>query len=208
MRHRLSYASVTATLALFIAIGGTTAVGAQALLTGRAVKDESLTGAGHPERLAHRRRHPHRIARLQRLQHRGARQPQGRDRARPARRARPEHRPQGPAGVGVTAATATGADVTGYQDLEPLAQHQRCRAPATTWSSRASPRTTPARATTTSTARSSPPTTPVGGGGVSVTAGATAHGQRRRGALGHRPRRKSCSSARAAVRPRTTSRTS
>jgi hypothetical protein len=45
VKHRLSYASVTATLALFIAIGGTTAVGAQALLTGRNVKDESLTGA-------------------------------------------------------------------------------------------------------------------------------------------------------------------
>ena len=45
MKHRLSYASVTATLALLLAVGGTTAVGAQALLTGRNVKDESLTGA-------------------------------------------------------------------------------------------------------------------------------------------------------------------
>ena len=45
MKHRLSYASVTATLALLLAVGGTSAVGAQALLTGRSVKDGSLTGA-------------------------------------------------------------------------------------------------------------------------------------------------------------------
>ena len=45
MKNRLSYTSVAATLALFLAIGGTTAVGAQALLTGKSVKDESLTGA-------------------------------------------------------------------------------------------------------------------------------------------------------------------
>ena len=45
MKKRLSYTSVVATLALFLAIGGTTAVGANALLTGKAVKDESLTGA-------------------------------------------------------------------------------------------------------------------------------------------------------------------
>lgn len=42
---RLTYAGVTSTLALFLAIGGTTAVGAQALLTGSEVQDDSLTGA-------------------------------------------------------------------------------------------------------------------------------------------------------------------
>ena len=45
MKRRLSSTSVVATLALFLAIGGTTAVGANALLTGKAVKDESLTGS-------------------------------------------------------------------------------------------------------------------------------------------------------------------
>ena len=45
MKHRLSYSSVVATLALLLAVGGTAAAGAQALLTGTNVKDESLTGA-------------------------------------------------------------------------------------------------------------------------------------------------------------------
>ncbi len=121
MRHRLSYASVTATLALFIAIGGTTAVGAQALLTGRAVKDETLTGAdiqndsltGADVRSGSLGSNV--FSNAARANLRGATGPAG-----PAG----ETGPAGPAGVGVTAATATGPDVTGYQDLEPLAQHQ------------------------------------------------------------------------------------
>ena len=45
LRHRASYSSVVATLALVLAIGGPAAAGAQSLLTGRNVKDDSLTGA-------------------------------------------------------------------------------------------------------------------------------------------------------------------
>jgi hypothetical protein len=119
VRHRLSYASVTATLALFIAIGGTTAVGAQALLTGRAVKDETLTGAdvqndsltGADIRAGSLGSNDFSSAARANL--RGATGPAG-----PAG----ETGPAGPAGVGVTAASATGPDVAGYQDLEPLAR--------------------------------------------------------------------------------------
>ena len=94
MRHRLSYASVTATLALFIAIrrhDGRRSPGApdRPLRQGR-VADRG----GHPERFAHGRRHPHGHARLEPLQPRRARQSEGRNRpgraGRSARRDRPE----------------------------------------------------------------------------------------------------------------------
>jgi hypothetical protein len=42
---RLSYANVMATLALFVALGGTAAAGAQAWVTGAAIRDGSITGA-------------------------------------------------------------------------------------------------------------------------------------------------------------------
>ena len=58
MRHRLSYSSVVATLALLLAVGGTAVAGAQSLLTGRNVKDGSLTGADIQNALAHGRGHP------------------------------------------------------------------------------------------------------------------------------------------------------
>ena len=115
MRHRLSYASVTATLALFIAIGGTTAVGAQALLTGRAVKDETLTGAdvqnnslsGADIRAGSLGSNVFSSAARANL--RGAAGPAG------------ETGPAGPAGAGVTAASATGPDVRRRRDhVRPL----------------------------------------------------------------------------------------
>jgi hypothetical protein len=118
VRHRPTYAGVTATLALFIAIGGTTAVGAQALLTGRSVKDESLTGAdiqndtltGADIRTGSLGSNV--FSTRARANLRGATGPAG-----PAG----EIGPQGPAGVGVAVATTTGAGVAGYQDLAPLA---------------------------------------------------------------------------------------
>jgi hypothetical protein len=121
MRHRLSYASVTATLALFIAIGGTTAVGAQALLTGRNVKDESLTGAdiqndsltGADIRAGSLGSNLLSSAARSNLRGAtGATGPRGETGATGA---------PGPAGVGVISTKTTGADVTGYQDLTTLA---------------------------------------------------------------------------------------
>jgi hypothetical protein len=44
VKARLSYANVAATLALFLALSGTTVAGAQALITSRDVVDHSLTG--------------------------------------------------------------------------------------------------------------------------------------------------------------------
>jgi hypothetical protein len=131
VKHRLSYASVTATLALFIAIGGTTAVGARALLTGRAVMDESLTGADvqndsltgadiRTGSLGSNLLSPAARANL-----RGAAGATGAPgEAGPAGAAGP----QGPPGQGVTVVTATGDDVTGYVDLTPLASTSLTRA--------------------------------------------------------------------------------
>ncbi|HEY3613148.1 MAG TPA: hypothetical protein VGK92_05555 [Gaiellales bacterium] len=45
MKRRPTYANVVATLALFLAIGGTTVAGAAGLLSGKDVQDGSLTGA-------------------------------------------------------------------------------------------------------------------------------------------------------------------
>ena len=154
MRHRLSYASVTATLALFIAIGGTTAVSAQALLTGRAVKDETLTGADIQNNsltgadIRSGSLGSNAFSSAARANLRGATGPAG-----PAGATGPA----GPAGVGVTAASATGPDVAGYQDLEPLASISLPRAGDYVVFARVTAHNT-ARATTTSTAGSSPPT--------------------------------------------------
>ncbi len=121
MKKRLSYSSVVATLALFLAIGGTTAVGAQALLTGKSVKDESLTGAdiqndsltGADIRMGSLGSNVFSSAARANL--RGATGETG-----PAGPAGPAG-PQGPAGQGVTVTTTTGADVVGYHDLDTLA---------------------------------------------------------------------------------------
>src|ERR1700712_3741954 len=45
VKRRPTYANVVATLALFLAIGGTTVAGAAGLMNGKDVQDESLTGA-------------------------------------------------------------------------------------------------------------------------------------------------------------------
>lgn len=121
MRHRLSYSSIVATLALFIAIGGTAAAGAQSLLTGRSVKDESLTGAdiqndsltGADIRSGSLGSNDFSSAARANL--RGAAGPVGPQGEAGATGA------QGPAGAGVTAVVVTGHDAANYQDLDPLA---------------------------------------------------------------------------------------
>jgi hypothetical protein len=121
VRHRLSYSSVVATLALFVAIGGTAAAGAQSLLTGRNVKDESLTGAdiqndsltGADIRSGSLGSNV--FSSVARANLRGATGPAGPQGAAGATGA------QGAAGAGVTATVVTGDDVANYQDLDPLA---------------------------------------------------------------------------------------
>ena len=121
MNLRLSYASVVATLALFIAIGGTAAAGAQALLSGRDVKDGSLTGADiQNDSLTGADIRPgsvgsNALSTFARANLRGATGPAGSQGERGATGA------QGPAGAGVTATVATGAAVANYQDMDQLA---------------------------------------------------------------------------------------
>jgi hypothetical protein len=121
MKHRLSYASVTATLALLIAVGGTTAVGAQALLTGRNVKDGSLSGADiHNDSLTGADIRPGSLgsnvfsapAREHLRGATGATGPKGETGATG---------PQGRAGLGVTTAQASGNDASNYQNGALLA---------------------------------------------------------------------------------------
>jgi hypothetical protein len=121
VKHRLSYASVTATLALMLAVGGTTAVGAQALLTGRSVKDESLTGAdvqndsltGADIRAGSLGSNV--LSTVARANLRGQTGPAGAKGDTGATGA------QGPAGVGITVTTASGPDVANYVNRDPLA---------------------------------------------------------------------------------------
>jgi hypothetical protein len=121
VKLRLTYTSVTATLALFIAIGGTGAAGAQALLSGRDVKDDSLTGADiQNDSLTGADIRPgsvgsNALSSFARANLRGRTGPAGPRGETGATGA------QGPAGAGVTATVVTGADVTGYQSLDPLA---------------------------------------------------------------------------------------
>lgn len=124
MKHRLSYASVTATLALLLAVGGTSAVGAQALLTGRSVKDESLTGAdirndsltGADIREGSLGSNLFSsVARANLRGQTGPAGPKGETGATGATGA------TGPAGAGITSAIVTGPDVPDYQDMTPLA---------------------------------------------------------------------------------------
>jgi hypothetical protein len=121
VKHRLSYASVTATLALMLALGGTTAVGAQALLTGHNVKDESLTGAdvqndsltGADIRAGSLGSNLFSsVARANLRGQTGPAGPKGDTGATGA---------TGPAGKGVTVTPVTGPDVSNYQNLDTLA---------------------------------------------------------------------------------------
>ena len=120
MKHRLSYASVTATLALLLAVGGTSAVGAQALLTGRNVKDGSLTGADIQNDsltgadIAAGSLGSNLFSTIARANLRGQTGPAGPKGETGATG------PQGPAGVGIIASRVSGDDVAGYPDRTPL----------------------------------------------------------------------------------------
>jgi hypothetical protein len=121
VRHRLSYSSIVATLALLLAVGGTAAAGAQSLLTGRSVKDESLTGAdiqndsltGADIRSGSLGSNV--FSAVARANLRAATGPAG------PKGEKGETGQQGPAGAGVTATVVNGDDVVNYQDLAPLA---------------------------------------------------------------------------------------
>jgi hypothetical protein len=131
---RLSYANVTATLALFVALSGTAVAGVELVISGVNVKNHSLTGVDIKNgSLGLKTLNPAARTRLK-----GTRGPAG------ATGAQGQQGGQGPAGqqgtagqqgpqgatgsqgapgIGITTATTTGTDVTGYQDLTPLASH-------------------------------------------------------------------------------------
>jgi hypothetical protein len=121
VRHRLSYSSVVATLALLLAVGGTAAAGAQSLLTGRNVKDGSLTGADIQNDsltgadIEAGSLGSNAFSAIARANLRGIPGPAG------PKGDKGETGAQGPAGAGISATVVNGADVVGYQDLAPLA---------------------------------------------------------------------------------------
>ena len=118
----LSYANVIATLALFLALGGTAVAGTRMLLTGADVQDHSLTGAdikngsvgaGALSRLAIRELTGATGARgaTGPAGSAGAAGPKGADGA------------PGAAGTGVTTTQVAGDDQTDYVDLTPIATY-------------------------------------------------------------------------------------
>jgi hypothetical protein len=133
--NRLTYANVVATLALFLALGGSAVAGAQVVFTGANVKNRSLTGVDIKKgSLGIQTLSPGARRQLRGL--RGIAGPAGP--AGPQGPAGPKGDtgatgPQGPAGtqgaagsqgspgVGVTTQVVMGADVTNYADLTPLA---------------------------------------------------------------------------------------
>ena len=121
MKRRPTYANVVATLALVIAIGGTTVAGASSLMTGRDIQDDSVTGAdiqngsltGADIRAGSIGSNSLSLAARANLRGtRGDTGPQGDTGATG---------PQGAPGVGVSTLNVSGADVTNYQDLDTLA---------------------------------------------------------------------------------------
>jgi hypothetical protein len=120
-RH-LSYANVIATLALFIALGGTATAAGRLLITGADIQDHSLTGADIKNGSIGTRA----LSSLARLNLQGAQGPAGLAGAPGATGAAGPGGPQGergPAGTGVTTSKVTGADQPGYVDLTPLASY-------------------------------------------------------------------------------------
>ncbi len=132
---RLSYSNVAATLALFFALTGSAVAGAGLLITGDNVENHSLSGAD----IRTRSLGPRTFSLAAKAELQGTRGPAGPTGQRGQRGGQGPAGPQGatgatgpqgisgpqgpsgPPGVGITTAVATGADVTGYQDLTPLA---------------------------------------------------------------------------------------
>jgi hypothetical protein len=122
LHRHLSFANVTAALALFFALSGTAVAGAHLLISGANVKNHSLTGLDVKNGSLGLKA----LSRNARAKLQGA--------AGAAGAAGPQG-PQGPTGAqgsagapgangtGITTATTSGTDVTNYQDLTPLASY-------------------------------------------------------------------------------------
>jgi hypothetical protein len=130
VKPRLTYANIASTLALFLAVSGTAVAGAQAMISSRDVVDHSLTGidiANHsltgtdikPGSLGSGVFSDAALANLKGADGMaGAAGAAGADGAAGAPGLAGS---QGPAGQGVATITATGPDVSNYQNLTPLA---------------------------------------------------------------------------------------
>ena len=128
---RLSYANVAATLALFFALSGTAVAGAKLLISGANVKNHSLTGVDIKNGSLGLRT----LSLVARTRLKGTSGPAGATGQQGPQGSQGPAGQQGPAGpqgatgsqgatgVGVTTATASGTDVTDYQNFTPLASY-------------------------------------------------------------------------------------
>jgi hypothetical protein len=173
LKRRFTYANVVATLALVLAIGGTTIAGASSLMTGRDVQDGSLTGADvengsltgvdiRPGSLG-----SNDLSLAARANLRGARGDSGPVGATGATG------PQGNPGLGVTALSFAGSDVANYQDLDTLATATLPKAGDYVVFARLDAHNTGVSDDSLQCGLFTDPTTAFGGGGSNVTAGAT-----------------------------------
>jgi uncharacterized protein YjbI with pentapeptide repeats len=125
---QIKFANVAALLALVVAVGGPAVAGAQSLLTGADVQDESLTGADIQN-------HTLSGADIRAgslgsglFSSRAQANLRGATGAVGAQGERGATGPQGPSGAGVTTDTVQGDDTPNYQDLTPLATAPLVRA--------------------------------------------------------------------------------
>jgi hypothetical protein len=128
---RLSYANVAATLALFFALSGTAVAGAKLLVSGANVKNHSLTGVD----IKRGSLGLEAFSRAARTRLKGTSGPAGATGPEGPQGSQGPAGQQGPAGpqgatgsqgtagIGITTATASGTDVTNYQDFTPLASY-------------------------------------------------------------------------------------
>jgi hypothetical protein len=124
----LKFANVAAAIALVVAVGGPAVAGAQGLINGTTVQDESLTGAdvqNHTLTGADIRAGSLGSGLFSQRAQANLRGATG---ATGAPGAPGAAGPQGPAGPGVTAETVRGDDAADYQDLTTLATTQLTRA--------------------------------------------------------------------------------
>src|SRR6266550_7683954 len=125
MLSHIRYANVTATLALFVALGGTATAASRLLITGADVQNHSLSGADIKSHSVGTR-----VLNKAATRHlRGAKGARGRRGAHglPGAPGTPgaagPQGERGPAGTGITTATAAGVDQPNYVDLTPLATY-------------------------------------------------------------------------------------
>ncbi len=116
----LSYANVIATLALFLALGGTAVAGTRVFVTGADVRDHSLTGVDFRNgSVGANVLTPAALLRLRGPK--GSTGAAGAPGAAGPAGAAGAQGPQGPAGAGVTTSSVSGIDQSNYVDLTPLA---------------------------------------------------------------------------------------